>query len=364
MEFWSEVDDLRSVDAYREQARTILPPRIFGLMFGTERDPVGRTDAANRAAFDAVQLRPRVLIDVSTTRVTTRILGHDVALPVMLAPIGAAARVHPDGELASARAAGSHGVITVVSAVSSHGLGAVNSVASGPVWSQLYFLRDRGLLRTLVEHAVRTGCAALVVTVDNPGVVTQERARLRSAEGQRAWGTFAELELPALANDSGLLVENVDPALTWRDLEWLRSLTDLPIVVKGIQTAEDARLCAQLGFAGLVVSNHGGHCLPDTRGTAARLPEIVAAAGEVEVYLDGGIRHGLDVLKALALGARAVLIGRAQYWGLAVAGQAGLSRVLGLLTEELIAAMRLCGVPDIGRLSPALVHPAPAEPVG
>jgi 4-hydroxymandelate oxidase len=223
-----------------------------------------------------------------------------------------------------------------------------------PVWFQLYVLKSRDMTRRLIEHAEAVGCAGLVVTVDNPGVIAKD---LAGGSGRKqAWGTLATLGLTDELDAGGLLLENVDPALTWNDIEWVRSITGLPLVLKGIQTAEDAALCAEHGVAGLVLSNHGGHALPATLGTLARLPEIVDAAGDVEVFLDGGVREGADILKALALGARAVLLGRAQYWGLAAGGEVALHALLEILRSELDAAMMFCGVIDVTDVDCRLVY--------
>jgi 4-hydroxymandelate oxidase len=344
---------LRTVNDYREKARASLPDRLFDRMFGTDGDRVGRTDAANRAAFASVHLRPRVLVDVSRRSLATSVLGQAIDLPVLLAPVGDAARVHPDAELATVRAAGCAGVVTILGMASTYSVDEVVAAAQRPVWFQLYVLKSRDMTRRLVEHAEAVGCAALVVTVDNPGVIAQDLAA--GAGRKQAWGTLARLGLTAELDAGGLLLENVDPAVTWEDIDWLRSLTGLPVVLKGIQTAEDAALCAQHGIAGLVLSNHGGHALPDTLGTLARLPEVVEAAGDVEVYLDGGVREGADILKALALGARAVLLGRAQYWGLAAGGEPALRGLLGVLRSELNAAMMFCGVDDVTAVEARLV---------
>jgi 4-hydroxymandelate oxidase len=344
---------LRTVEDYREKARAILPHRLFDRMFGTADDRIGRTDAANRAAFAAVHLRPRVLVDVSHRSLATSVLEQPIDLPVLLAPVGDAARVHPDAELATVGAAGSAGVVTILGMASTCSVDEVVAAARRPVWSQLYFLKRREMTQRLVEHAEAVGCAALVVTVDNPGVIAQDLAA--GAGRKQAWGTLAMLGLTAELDATGLLLENVDPAVTWADIEWLRSITALPLVLKGIQTAEDAALCEQHGIAGLVLSNHGGHALPDTLGSVARLPEIVEAAGDVEVYLDGGVREGADILKALALGARAVLLGRAQYWGLAAGGEPALRGLLEVLRRELDAAMMFCGVTDVTAVGPGLV---------
>jgi isopentenyl diphosphate isomerase/L-lactate dehydrogenase-like FMN-dependent dehydrogenase len=327
---------------------------LFETMFGSASDGVGRTDAANRAAFAGVELRPRVLVDVRSRTLATTVLRDHVALPVLLGPIGGATRAHPDAEIAVVRAAAAAGTATVVSLASSHSIEAVVAAAGGPVWFQLYLLKSAEANRRLAEHAEAIGCSALVVTVDNPGVLTREDSRTR----KRVRGTIAALGLDEVLGARGPVLESVDPAATWREIELLRSHCSLPIVVKGIQTAEDAALCREHGAAAIVVSNHGGQALVDPLGTLRRLPEVVAAAGGLEIYLDGGVREGADVLKALALGARAVLIGRAHLWGLAVAGEAGVRAVLEILRGELEAAMMFCGVTAVAEVDRRLVAAA------
>jgi 4-hydroxymandelate oxidase len=344
--------DLRSVRDYRERARGVLVQHLFDNMFGTDGDAIGQTNGSNRAAFEALGFRPRVLVDVSTRSLATTVLGQPVAAPIMLAPIGDARRVHPDGELATVRAANAAGVVMVLSMVSSISATEIVAAAEGPVWAQFYVLRDRDATRRLVEHLAEVGCSALVVTIDNPGIISKD---VNVGRPPQSWGTLTELGITETLAVRRSMLENIDPSLTWKDIDWLRSLTALPIVLKGIRTPEDAALCREHGVSGLVVSNHGGHALPDQTGTLARLAEIVDAAGGLEVYLDGGIREGADVLKALALGARAVLVGRAQYWGLTVAGEAGLTNVLGILRRELDATMMFCGVVDVERVDRSLV---------
>jgi 4-hydroxymandelate oxidase len=343
---------LRSVGDYREQARGILAEHLFENMFGTDGDAIGRTNASNRAAFDAIGFRPRVLVDVSTRNLATTVLGQPVELPIMLAPIGDARRVHPDGELATVRAANAAGVAMVLSMVSSSSATEVVSVAERPLWSQFYVLKDRDATRRLVEHVAELGCGALVVTVDNPGIISKD---VNVGRPPQNWGTLTELGITETLAVRRSMLENIDPTVSWKDIDWLCSLTSLPVVLKGIRTAEDAAICREHGVSGLVLSNHGGHALPDQAGTVTRLPEIVDAAGGLEVYLDGGIREGSDILKALALGARAVLVGRAQYWGLTVAGEAGLTDILGILRRELEAAMMFCGVADVAAVDRRLV---------
>jgi 4-hydroxymandelate oxidase len=343
---------LTSVSDYLEAARDRIPAEYFDSMFGVEGDGITRTDASNRAALSAIGFRPRVLVDVSEVTLATTVLGQPIDLPVLLAPVGDMTRIHPDAELGAVRAAGEAGTVMILSLAASISVDEVIAAAQRPLWFQLYVLRDRGATRQLVEHAEALGCAAIVVTVDNPGIIQRDISPGR----RQAWGTIGRLELGDKLEGSGLLLESVDPTLSWKDIDWLRSLTEVPLVIKGIQTGEDAALCGTHGAAGLVLSNHGGQALADTVGTVTRLPEIVEAAAGVEVYLDGGIRQGGDILKALALGARAVLIGRAQYWGLAVGGQAGVAGVLEILARELRSAMKFCGLSDVALASPVLVE--------
>lgn len=343
---------LHSIAEYRERAREILPDHLFENMFGTDRDAIGQTNASNRSAFEAIGFRPRVLVDVSARSLATTVLGQPLEMPIMLGPIGDARRVHPDGELASVGAANAAGVTMVLSMVSSSPVTEIASLAQRPLWSQFYVLKDRDATRRLVEHVAEVGCGALVVTIDNPGIISKD---VNVGRPPQNWGTLTELGITETLAVRRSMLENIDPTVSWKDIDWLRSLTSLPIVLKGIRTAEDAALCREHGVAGLVLSNHGGHALPDATGTITRLPEIVEAAGGLEVYLDGGIREGADVLKALALGARAVLVGRAQYWGLTVAGEAGLTDVLGILRRELEATMMFCGVADVAQVDRRLV---------
>jgi 4-hydroxymandelate oxidase len=340
-----------TVDDYGARARETVPAAIFDAMFGTEHDGVGRTDAANRAAFAAFGFRPRVLVDVSECSLATSVLNDRVELPVLLAPIGVASLVHADAELSAARAAGAAGTVTIVSVGSKRPAAEVLAATAGPVWFQMYLFKSRDANQRLVEYAEEIGCTAIVVTVDYPGVAAAADDGLNDGRWR---GTLEALGLPEAKTP---LLFNVDPKSNWRDIEWLRSLTSLPIVVKGIQTGEDAVLCREHGAAAVVLSNHGGQALPDSVGTLPRLSEVVEAARGLEVYLDGGVREGADVLKALALGARAVLIGRAQQWGLAVGGEQGLIGVLEVLRRELAAAMMFCGLSDVAGVHSRVVSP-------
>ena len=346
-----------TIPDYEARARETMPRALFERLFGSYGGPTMTSNTNNLAALEAIKLRPRVLADVSRRDLSTEVLGRKITFPIMLAPSGDHQRSHPQGELATARAAGAAGTIMSLSTASSYSMEEVVQVASGPLWFQLYFFRDRKLTEILVRRAQQAGYSALVLTVDNVGAQPggREYSYGVTLEPGRIYKNFVGIELPDLPG-SGNFNANFDPALNWSHLEWLRSLTTMPLVIKGIQTAEDARLCAEYGVEGLIVSNHGGRYLEGALGTIDMLPEVVAAVGDkVQVFIDGGIRRGTDVLKCLALGAKAVLIGRPVFWGLSVNGEAGLSHVLDIYRDELDTAMGLCGLTDVKKADPSLL---------
>ena len=308
----------------------------------------------NHAAFERIRLRPRVLADVSTVSLATTVLGAPVSMPILVAPSSAHGLAHPDAERATAQGAGAAGALMVASTESTASLEEIGAAATGPLWFQLYVYRNRHVAETLVRRAEDAGYRAIVLTVDLPTWARQERA-MRSEE-QRRW--------PPQGNLPGLSGADLDPYnLTWRDLDWLRAHTSLPLVLKGILTAEDAALAVEQGVEGIVVSNHGGRALDGAPATIEALPEVVeAVARRCEVYLDGGVRRGTDALKALALGARGVLVGRPVLWGLAVDGAQGVQHVLELLRAELERAMALSGAPSLARISSGLASSKESRP--
>ena len=291
-----------------------------------------------RAVFDAIMLRPRMMVDISQRDLRTTVLGQDIRFPIMLDPAGNHAAAHPDGELASARAAGAAGTILVLSAQSSRTLEEVAQTATGPLWFQQYFFKDRGLTLDMARRAEAAGYAALCLTLDAKVKPKRERNMRNNYVGP-ASPNYAHLDVTGSTWSFGLdgptgANDLRDPASTWEDLDWLAANTRLPLVVKGIMVGEDGRHAA----------DHGARYLDTTLATIEALPEVVeAVAGKAEVYMDGGIRRGADVFKALALGARAVLIGRPVFWGLAVDGEAGVRAVLEMLRDELDATMGMCG---------------------
>ena len=327
----------------------------------------GHTLSNNQAAFARLRLRPRMLNDVSCVRLETSVLGLPLSAPIGFAPSAFHGLAHPDAELATVRACAAAGRVMTLSTLSNTSIEEVAAQADGRLWFQLYLYRDRELARALVERAGAAGARALVLTVDTP------RLGRREANERNGFVLPPHLGMPNVGSREQMsqidaeggsqlaeyFAELIDPSLSWRDVEWLRGITDLPIVLKGILTAEDAELAVQHGAAAIWVSNHGGRQLDTAVASIEALPEVVQAVdGRAEVYLDGGIRRGTDVLKALALGARAVFLGRPVLYGLACGGEAGVSRMLDLLTEELRLAMALSGQSDVAGLSPALVRGA------
>jgi 4-hydroxymandelate oxidase len=292
-------------------------------------------------------------------------LGCAAAMPALVAPMAFQRLAHADGELATARACRAAGTVMVLSSLSTTPMEDVVAAASpAPVWFQLYVFKDRGATKALVERAAAAGCKALVVTVDAPYLGRRERDvrnRFRLPDGMfvRNLSGFGRDELPAHAAGSGLakyFEEQLDLTLAWKDIAWLRGITKLPIALKGVLRADDAKRAADAGVAGVIVSNHGGRQLDGAVAAIDALPEIAAAVGRgTEVYVDGGVRRGVDVVRALALGARAVLLGRPVLWGLAADGERGAGRVLELLRAEIDLAMALCGCREVAEVTRDLV---------
>ena len=334
-----------NVDDYEALARQKLPKATYDFVAGGAEDEV--TLSENRAAFQRILLRPRVLTDVSSVDASTTVLGERIALPLLLAPAGGQRMVHADGELASYRAAAAAGTIFVLSTTSSYSIEEVASAADGPRWFQLHFNPDRAVTKQLVQRAQASGYTALCVTVDMQAQPRRERDIRNHPQFVPANTLVGLIELGSPLSD---------PALSWEGIDWLRSLTSMPLVLKGIMTGEDARIAVEHGVDAIIVSNHGGRQLDGAVATIDVLEEVVeAVAGRCEVLIDGGIRRGTDVLKALALGAKGVLVGRAYLWGLAVAGEAGVRGVIDMLKHELETGMALSGCATVADISRNLI---------
>ena len=336
-----------NVADYERLAGAKLDPGAYGYYAGGADDELTLRD--NIAAFRRRQLRPRMLVDVDACTTATTVLGHEIELPVLVAPVAFQRVAHPDGEVAMARAAHAAGTIMCLSTLATSTPAEVATVG-GPLWFQLYVLRDDRVTQDLIAQARDSGFSALVLTIDAPVRGNRER------DARSGFAIPPELRVTALGRGNVTpreVFEQISASVTWRDLERIAGAAGLPLLVKGVLTAEDARLACEHGAAGIIVSNHGGRQLDGVAATIDALPEIVeAVGGRVEVLVDGGIRRGTDVVKALALGARAVLAGRPLLWGLAVDGEAGARDVLRILQAETRNALQLTGCvsPDaVGR---------------
>lgn len=329
-----------------------------------------RTLAENVAAFGRIKLIPRVLVDVSRIDTSTTVLGQRISMPILLAPTAFNRLAHADGELAASRAAAGAGTMMVASTIATCTLEQIAEAAPGPRWFQLYVYKERAVTTELIARAEAAGYSAIVLTVDTPVLGRRERDARNNFALPPGMGilNFAGLRerlehAGGWSPDSSFsaYVHNLfDASLTWASVEWLRKFTKLPILLKGILSPDDARMAVEAGASGIIVSNHGGRQLDDAMATIDALPRIVEAVkGRVEVLVDGGVRRGADVLKAVALGARAVLIGRPYLWGLAANGEQGVRHVLEILRAELELAMALSGRPTIASVDGSLIDRLP-----
>ncbi|GHO87768.1 alpha-hydroxy-acid oxidizing enzyme [Dictyobacter formicarum] len=333
---------------YEQLAQKRLPAMIWDHIQGGSDDSV--TLHANRQAFERLRLRPRVLVDVSVIETHTTVLGTPIQMPILVGPTAGHMLAHPEGECATAQATEQAGTIMIVSGFSSRTIEEIRASTQAPLWLQLYSYHSLEVTGQFVQRATAAGYQAIVLTVDTAHLGHRE---------QDIRNNFQRSRFVPLANfiDNDVsetpLRHLVD---TWETVDWLRTVTHLPIILKGILTPEDALLALQHGVAGIVVSNHGGRQLDGAISSIEALPDIIQAVnGGCEIYLDSGIRRGSDVLKALALGARAVLIGRPIFWGLAVNGASGVYHILDLLHAELTMSMALSGRPTLSSLDPSLI---------
>ena len=358
----SEAPKPVNVFEFESIARERMTASAYDYYAGGAEDEV--TLAENVAAFRRIALRPRVLTGAGTISTATELFGMSLALPIGLAPTAFNKLGHPDGEIAAVRAAGAAGTFMCCSTISSTSLEDVSAAATGPLWFQLYVYRDREVTRDLVQRAEAAGCKALVLTVDTPRLGRRERnirqpfnlpdgVAIRNLE---RYGTADAMRWSGSSSFTDYVHRLMDDGLTWESVQWLCSVSNLPVVIKGILAPADARLAYDHGAAGVIVSNHGGRQLDGAMATIDALPEIADVVdGRMPVLLDGGVRRGTDVLKAIAFGAHAVLIGRAYLWGLAADGQTGVSRVLEMLRSELELAMALAGCKDPSEITRDLI---------
>jgi 4-hydroxymandelate oxidase len=350
--------DSRDFDELEGRAREKLAPGAFAFAAGGADDEITLDD--NLSAWQRLRLRPRMLRDVTRIDTGTTVLGAHIAAPLMVAPTGRHRLFHPEGERATARGAAAAGVPYVMATAATVTMeDAAAERRTAPQWFQLYLPPDRTVTEGLVDRAVAAGFAAVVLTVDQPVYGSSPRAArapLAAAPDIRAVNLPGQ---PVAAHGYGAAHSgSVTHPATFDDLAWLVRRSPLPVLVKGVLRADDAVRCVELGARGVIVSNHGGRHLDATVASADALPEVARAVGaKVEVFVDGGIRRGTDIVKALALGARAVLIGRPAVWGLALAGADGVRDVFEHLRGELVRTMALCGVAKLDEVTRDLVTP-------
>ncbi|HUI52080.1 MAG TPA: alpha-hydroxy acid oxidase [Terriglobales bacterium] len=373
-----------NIDDLRRLARRRLPRSVFDYLDGGAEDEW--TLRENPRAFDDILFRPRSAVAFPKCDLRVSVVGHDLAFPALLAPVGYSRLMHPLGELAGARAAGEFGTTFILSTISGHKLENVKAATKGPAWYQLYLLGGRAAAESALDRARRAGFSALVLTVDTPVAGMRERDPRNGMKAMLGSNPFAKLPylpeilmhprwLAGFLADGGIpKLENIvipgqgpldlvdvasalaDAAVSWDDLQWIRKVWDRPILVKGLLTGDDARRAVDEGVAGVIVSNHGGRQLDSVYPAIRALPEVVAAVnGRVEVLMDGGIRRGGDMIKAICLGARAVLIGRAFAYGLAAAGYPGVVRALEILHADVDRTLRLLGCPSVAALDSSYV---------
>ena len=373
---------IASIEDLRELARRKVPKAFFD--YAESGSYNEETLRANRADLETIRLRQRVLVDVSQRSLATTIVGQKVSAPFALSPIGLLGMQHGDGEVVAAAAAAAAGIPFTLSTMSICSIEQVAAATRQPFWFQLYVIRDREFSKDLLMRAAAAKCSALVLTVDlqvlgqrhrdiRNGMTVPPEFRLKNIidiAGKPGWlwsimrsrsKTFGNLagHVKGMENVSSLAQwtnQQFDPALNWKDLEWIKKVWPGKLIIKGILDPEDARTAVKIGADAIVVSNHGGRQLDGASSSIAALPAIADAVGaDTEVLFDGGIRSGSDLMRALALGARACLIGRAYVWGLGAMGQAGVAKAIDILRNELSVTMALCGVNKLSEIGPQVI---------
>jgi 4-hydroxymandelate oxidase len=316
----------------------------------------------NEEAFQKIRLRPKVLVDVSTIDTRVNLFGEELPFPILLAPAAYHRLLHKEGELATAKGASAAGATFIVSTMSTTGIEEIAAVSTTPLWFQLYVQPDRGFTKSLIQRAEDAGSRALCVTVDTPVIGTRNREmRMKFALPEdltrpHLQGLKFTAETIHRPREGEIYASTFDPKLSWKDIEWILSFARVPVVLKGIMNADDAEIAAKSGVSGIIVSNHGARNLDTSPATIEALPEIAErVAGQISILLDGGIRRGTDVLKAIALGANAVLIGRSYLYGLGAAGAEGVTRVIKILRAEFEMAMALTGKTTIASINSSVL---------
>ena len=342
-----EVAAALNVWDFKKIAQERLSADSWDFITGAAGDEI--TVRWNREAYDRIRLQPNVLIDVAGVDTRTRLFGQEIPFPILVSPSGGHSRSHPDGELATARGAGQAQAIMAVSTLSSRPIEELARVATQSLWFQLYMIRDRGLTREIVQRAEAAGCKAICITVDTPVTGARNREqragrRQRRPSGPRALPPHLTGYKRPQTVEGEIFSTTLDPTITWKEINWVRSFAQVPVLIKGVLNPADAQRAVQEGISGIIVSNHGGRNLDTVPATIDALPQIAdRVAGHFPILIDSGIRRGTDILKAVALGANAVMIGRPTLYGLASAGPEGVSRVIEILRRELEMAMALTG---------------------
>ena len=345
---------------FEEAARKKLPQNIFGFFAGGAGEELSLRE--NIAAFDRLKLMPQVLKGINSFNLSTKILGQDVSFPLLIAPMAFQKLAHDQGEIAVAKAISRHGIVMAVSTLSTSHLKDIKDVSSISPWLQVYIYKDRKITKNLIKQAFSLGYGAIVLTVDTPLYAR------RSRELQNPIELPSSLQLVNLV-EAGLKLDKITPSslpqylssllapsICWKDIEWLRSITSLPILLKGILHPDDVQIAVEHDIEGIILSNHGGRQL-DTAITALEALQLIREdlKTKAEIIVDGGIRKGTDILKALALGAKAVMVGRPVIWGLAVDGEEGVFKVINILKDELSMAMALSGFSSIDQINKNII---------
>ncbi len=345
--------NLVSLYDFESQAKQNLPGDIWDFIDAGAFDEI--TSRRNRTALDSIALRPLFLRGINDIDVSTTVLGTPISFPVIIAPAAGHCIAHPDGELATALGTSKSNTLMVTSTNSDYAMEEISKTTPAPKWFQLYH-RGHSATEILVRRAQESGYEAICLTIDTPVPSPKEKDVRNRFQSPFRSGNFIGMNLPDVQEETPNWINLDRLNLTWKDIEWLRKLTDLPLILKGIRTAEDSKLAVDHGVDGIFVSNHGGRQVDMTLSSIETLQEINEAVnGKIEIYLDSGIRRGSDVLKALALGARAVAIGRPLFWGLSVDGAEGVHRILEILREELTRAMAYCGQKSVTNLEQGML---------
>tara|TARA_B100000686_G_C16794716_1_gene981446 strand:- start:1609 stop:2691 length:1083 start_codon:yes stop_codon:yes gene_type:complete len=352
-----------NLNEFEGLAKSLLDKPAYDYYSSGANDEI--TLLENLQAYKRIRLYPRILVDVENRDMSTTVLGTKISMPIMIAPTAFHKLACAGGELSTAKAAYNNQTIMVLSSLSTTSPEDVAASTDASLWFQLYIYKDRELTKSVIQRVEQLGYKALCITVDAPLLGRREkdvhnRFSLPDDMTIATVGDYLEKEMAESARNSSLNVyfaSLLDQSVTWKDVEWIRSISNLPIILKGVHRRDDAIKAAEYGFDGIIVSNHGARQLDTVPATIDLLPAISESVGDkLEIFLDGGIRRGTDVIKAMALGAKAVLIGRPILWGLAVNGSEGASKVLQLIREETDLAMALCGISNISEITRDIIH--------